>query len=125
MTEGQTRDLAHSVRKEHARKMVDAEARQKVIAKDNKKDHRSVNGLGRPVATFDAEGYMDLKARQNVGAQDGDFMKWVVKRHPEVTVKCTGTKIQSGYSHIDESDWPFPKPSQKGKRYLKSRTVYK
>ena len=109
MTEEQTRDLAHSVRKEHARKMVDAEGRQKVIAKDNKKDHRSVDGLGRPVATFDAEGYMDLKVRQGVGAQDGDFMKWVVKRHPEVAVKSGGTKIQSGYSHIPPEDWPFQK----------------
>ena len=125
MTEEQTKALATSLRKEHARKMVDAEKRQKAVARDNQKDHRSVEGLGRPVASFDAAGYMDLKLRQKAGAQDGDFMKWVTKRHPEVAIKCTGTKIQSGYSHIDESEWPFPKLSQKGQRYLKTRKVYK
>jgi len=124
MTEAQTRSLATSLRKEHARNMVSAEKRQTAIAKDNHKDHRSVEGLGRPVASFDAAGYMDLRVRQKVGANDKDFMKWVTKRHPEVAIKCTGTKIQSSCSHISENDWPFPSLGDKGQRYLRTRKAY-
>ena len=73
MDEGQTKALATSLRQEHARNMVDAEKRQKAIAKTNQEDHRSVEGLGRPVASFDAAGYQDLKVRQGVGALTSDL----------------------------------------------------
>ena len=109
MTEEQTKALTSSLREGHAKDMAAAEKRQTAIARDNQEEHRAVEGLGRPVASFDAAGYMDLKVRQKVGAQDGDFMKWVTKRHPEVAVKSKGTRVQSGYSHIPPEDWPFGK----------------
>lgn len=124
MDEGQTKALATSLRQEHARNMVDAEKRQRAIAKTNQEDHRSVEGLGRPVASFDAAGYMDLKVRQGVGANDADFMKWVTKRHPEVAVKCTGTKIQAGYSHVPEEYWPFEERQRSG-GFARTKKTYK
>ena len=42
MDEGQTKALATSLGQEHARNMVDAEKRQKAIAKTNVAHHRSV-----------------------------------------------------------------------------------
>ncbi len=122
MDEALTQSLTTSLRTEHSRDMVKADKRQKEIAKaNNNQSHRAVDGLGRPVASFDAAGYMDLKVRQGVGAEDKDFMKWVTKRHPEVAIKCTGTKIQAGYSHVPEGDWPFEsRPS--GCRHLSKKT---
>lgn len=123
MTEEQTKVLTHSLRTQHASDMAAAEKRQKAIAKDNQKDHRSVEGLGRPVASFDAAGYMDLKTRQGTGANDPEFMKWVTKRHPEVAVKCTGSKIQSGYSHVPEEMWPFEERQRSG-GFVRTKKVY-
>jgi len=123
MTESDTKTLAHDLRVMHSHDMVAAEKRQLKIAKENQKDHRSIEGIGRPVASFDAAGYMDLKTRQGVGAQDKDFMKWVVKRHPEVAVKCTGTKIQAGYSHVPEEFWPFAE-RQRSSGFVRTKKTY-
>jgi len=115
--------VTHDLRVQHAADMAQAEKRQREVAKDNQKDHRSVEGLGRPVASFDAAGYMDLKTRQGTGAQDPDFMKWVTKRHPEVAVKCTGTKIQSGYSHVPAEMWPFEERKKSG-GFVRTKKTY-
>jgi hypothetical protein len=125
MNEAQTQNLSTYLRREHAKDMVAADKRQKQIAKQNQEDHRAVEGLGRPVASFDAAGYMDLKTRQKVDPGDKDFVKWAVKRHPEVAVNCGGgTKIQSSCSHISDEQWPFPKLGEKGQRYLRTKKVY-
>jgi hypothetical protein len=123
MTESDTKTLANDLRVMHSHDMVAADKRQQGIAKENQKDHRSIEGLGRPVASFDAAGYMDLKTRQGVGAADKDFMKWVTKRHPEVAVKCTGTKIQAGYSHVPEEYWPFNERRRSG-GFVRTKKTY-
>ena len=76
---------------------VKAEARQKVIAKDNQREHRAIPGVGRLVARFDMGGYMQNYVKTRECARDTDYIKWAVKRHPECRVNSVGTKIQAGY----------------------------
>ena len=76
---------------------VKAEARQKVIAKDNQREHRAIPGVGRLVARFDADGYLKNYIKNRECARDLDYIKWAVKRHPECRVNSVGTKIQAGY----------------------------
>ena len=76
---------------------VKAEARQKVIAKDNQREHRAIPGVGRLVARFDMGGYMQNYVKNRECARDTDYIKWAVKSHPECRVNSVGTKIQAGY----------------------------
>ena len=74
---------------------VKAEARQRVIAKDNQREHRAIPGVGRLVARFDMGGYMQNYVKNRECARDTDYVKWAVKRHPECRVNSVGTKIQA------------------------------
>ena len=76
---------------------VKAEARQKIIAKDNQREHRAIPGVGRLVARFDTDGYLKNYVKNRECARDTDYIKWAVKRHPECRVNSVGTKIQAGY----------------------------
>ena len=76
---------------------VKAEARQKIIAKDNQREHKAIPGVGRLVARFDMGGYMQNYVKTRECARDTDYIKWAVKRHPECRVNSVGTKIQAGY----------------------------
>ena len=76
---------------------VKAEARQKIIAKDNQRDHKAIPGVGRLVARFDMGGYMQNYVKNRECARDTDYIKWAIKRHPECRVNSVGTKIQAGY----------------------------
>ena len=81
----------------HQMQMVQSEINQKKIAKENQRDHRSSNGFGRLVARFDLNGYLSNFIRKGESIQDNDYLKWVVKSHPEVAVKNVGTKTQVGH----------------------------
>ena len=81
---------------------VKAEARQKVIAKENQREHRAIPGVGRLVARFDADGYMKNYAKNRQCARDPEYIKWAVKRHPECRVNSVGTKTQVGYGTKEE-----------------------
>ena len=83
---------------------VKAEARQKIIAKENQREHRAIPGVGRLVARFDAAGYMQNYAKNTQCARDQDYIKWAVKRHPECRVNSVGTKTQVGYGSKQEPD---------------------
>ena len=85
---------------------VKAEARQKIIAKENQREHRAIPGVGRLVARFDAGGYMQNYAKNTQCARDQDYIKWAVKRHPECRVNSVGTKIQVGYGSKGEEERP-------------------
>ena len=76
---------------------VKAEARQKIIAKDNQREHKAIPGVGRLVARFDADGYMKNYVKNTQCARDTDYIKWAIKRHPECRVNSVGTKMQVGY----------------------------
>ncbi len=97
-TEEQTAEIIQELTTGHQKSMVDAEIRQRNLAQENQRDHRSVDGLGRLVASFDAEGYLTTRARLGVDAQDDDFVKWAIKNHPECRVNSGGTKIQVGWN---------------------------
>ena len=81
---------------------VKAEARQKVIAKDNQREHKAIPGVGRLVARFDADGYLKNYVKNRECARDLDYIKWAVKRHPECRVNSVGTKMQVGYGTKEE-----------------------
>ena len=81
---------------------VKAEARQKVIAKDNQREHKAIPGVGRLVARFDADGYLKNYVKNRECARDPDYIKWAVKRHPECRVNSVGTKMQVGYGTKEE-----------------------
>jgi hypothetical protein len=87
---------------------VKAEARQKVIAKDNQREHRAIPGVGRLVARFDADGYLKNYIKNRECARDLDYIKWAVKRHPECRVNSIGTKIQAGYGTKQFENKPRP-----------------
>ena len=71
---------------------------QKRIAKENQKDRKSIEGVGQHVASIDLGGYLGNMLFKNESYRDKDYMKWVMKRHPEVRVNSGGTKTQVGYS---------------------------
>ena len=81
---------------------VKAEARQRVIAKDNQREHRAIPGVGRLVARFDAGGYMQNYAKNTQCARDQDYIKWAIKKYPECRVNSVGTKTQVGYGTKEE-----------------------
>ena len=81
----------------HQMRMVQSEINQRKIAKENQSDHRSINGFGRLVARFDYDGYISNFVRKGESVQDDDYLKWVIKRHPEVAVNSVGTKTQVGH----------------------------
>jgi len=87
---------------------VKAEARQKVIARENQREHKAIPGVGRLVARFDMGGYMQNYVKNRECARDTDYIKWAVKRHPECRVNSVGTKIQAGYGTKQVKDKPRP-----------------
>ncbi len=106
--ESHRRALLRELRTGEMMERVKAEARQKIIAKDNQRDHRSIPGVGRLVARFDAEGYLKNYVKNRECARDTDYIKWAVKRHPECRVRSVGTKIQTGYGTKQFEDKPRP-----------------
>jgi|TARA_R100001594_G_C4029193_1_gene260899 hypothetical protein len=116
--ESHRRALLRELRTGEMMERVQAEARQKVIAKDNQRDHRAIPGVGRLVARFDAEGYLKNYIKNKECARDTDYIKWAIKRHPECRVNSVGTKLQVGYgSKQFETD---AKPSVRRVKYHKS-----
>ena len=95
--ESHQRALLRELRTGEMMDRVKAEARQKIIAKENQREHRAIPGVGRLVARFDAAGYMQNYAKNTQCARDQDYIKWAVKRHPECRVNSVGTKTQVGY----------------------------
>lgn len=95
-------DLRNSIMKEiqtgHKMEMWRATKNQKRIAKENQKDRKSIEGVGQHVASIDLGGYLGNMLFKNESYRDKDYMKWVMKRHPEVRVNSGGTKTQVGYS---------------------------
>ena len=81
---------------------------QKVIAKDNQREHRAIPGVGRLVARFDMGGYMQNYVKNRECARDTDYIKWAIKRHPECRVNSVGTRIQAGYGSKQFEDKPRP-----------------
>ena len=102
--ESHQRALLRELRTGEMMDRVKAEARQKIIAKDNQREHRAIPGVGRLVARFDAAGYMQNYAKNTQCARDQDYIKWAVKRHPECRVNSVGTKTQVGYGSKQEPD---------------------
>ena len=95
-------DLRNSIMSEirtgHKMEMWRATKNQKRIAKENQKDRKSIEGVGQHVASIDLGGYLGNMLFKNESYRDKDYMKWVMKRHPEVRVNSGGTKTQVGYS---------------------------
>tara|TARA_Y100000593_G_scaffold86316_1_gene164801 strand:- start:935 stop:1312 length:378 start_codon:yes stop_codon:yes gene_type:complete len=102
--ESHQRALLRELRTGEMMDRVKAEARQKIIAKENQREHRAIPGVGRLVARFDAAGYMQNYAKNTQCARDQDYIKWAVKRHPECRVNSVGTKTQVGYGSKQEPD---------------------
>ena len=102
--ESHQRALLRELRTGEMMDRVKAEARQKIIAKENQREHRAIPGVGRLVARFDAGGYMQNYAKNTQCARDQDYIKWAVKRHPECRVNSVGTKIQVGYGSKQEPE---------------------
>ena len=111
--ESHQRALLRELRTGEMMDRVKAEARQKIIAKDNQREHRAIPGVGRLVARFDAAGYMQNYAKNTQCARDQDYIKWAVKRHPECRVNSVGTKTQVGYGSKE-------RPSCRRVKYHKS-----
>ena len=95
-------DLRNSIMKEittgHKMEMWRAEQNQKRVAKDNQRERKSVDGLGRHVASIDLGGYLGNMITKNESVRDKEYLEWVMKRHPEVRVNSKGTKTQVGYT---------------------------
>ena len=100
--ESHQRALLRELRTGEMMDRVKAEARQKVIAKENQREHWAIPGVGRLVARFDAGGYMQNYAKNTQCARDQDYIKWAIKRHPECRVNSVGTKTQVGYGSKQE-----------------------
>ena len=100
--ESHQRALLRELRTGEMMDRVKAEARQKVIAKENQREHRAIPGVGRLVARFDADGYLKNYVKSRECARDTDYIKWAVKRHPECRVNSVGTKTQVGYGTKEE-----------------------
>jgi hypothetical protein len=100
--ESHQRALLRELRTGEMMDRVKAEARQKVIAKENQREHRAIPGVGRLVARFDADGYLKNYVKNRECARDTDYIKWAVKRHPECRVNSVGTKTQVGYGTKEE-----------------------
>jgi len=113
--ESHQRALLRELRTGEMMDRVKAEARQRIIAKDNQREHRAVNGLGRCVASFDAQGYFMNAAKNGQDGRDPDYIRWAVKRHPECRVNSVGTKVQAGYGgkHFEAK----PRPSCRRVKY--------
>ena len=102
--ESHQRALLRELRTGEMMDRVKAEARQKIIAKENQREHRAIPGVGRLVARFDADGYMKNYAKNTQCARDPEYIKWAIKRHPECRVNSVGTKTQVGYGSKQEPD---------------------
>lgn len=94
-------DLRDSIMREiqtgHKMEMWRAQRDQKKIAKDNQRERKSIDGVGRHVASIDLGGYLGNKMFKDESFQDTEYVKWILKRHPEVRVNSKGTKTQVGY----------------------------
>ena len=106
--ESHHRALLRELRTGEMMERVQAEARQKVIAKENQREHRAIPGVGRRVARFDMGGYMQNYIKNRECARDTDYINWAIKRHPECRVNSVGTKIQAGYGTKKFEDEPRP-----------------
>ena len=95
--ESHQRALLRELRTGEMMDRVKAEARQKIIAKENQREHKAIPGVGRLVARFDADGYMKNYAKNRQCARDPEYIKWAIKRHPECRVNSVGTRTQVGY----------------------------
>ena len=100
--ESHQRALLRELRTGEMMGRVQAEARQKVIAKDNQREHKAIPGVGRLVARFDMDGYMKNYIKDRECARYTDYIKWAIKRHPECRVNSVGTKTQVGYGTKEE-----------------------
>ncbi len=96
-------DLRNAVMAEiktgHKMEMWRAQKNQKKVAKQNQKDRRAIDGIGRHVASIDLGGYLGNMLFKNESVRDKEYLNWVVKRHPEVRVNSGGTKTQVGYGN--------------------------
>lgn len=96
-------DLRNNIMKEiqtgHKFEMWRAERDQKKIAKDNQRERRAIDGVGQHVASIDLGGYLGNMLFKNESFRDKDYLKWVLKRHPEVKVNSVGTRKQVGYGN--------------------------
>ena len=72
---------------------------QRIAAQLDRERPRGVEGLGEQ--TMALHPYIDACNRAIVGSvrwsNDRDLRKWYLKKYPEARVRCTGTRIQSGY----------------------------
>lgn len=100
--ESYQRALLRELRTGEMMQRVQAEARQKIVAKDNQREHKAIPGVGRLVARFDMGGYMANYVKDRECARDTDYIKWAIKRHPECRVNSVGTKLQVGYGTKQE-----------------------
>ena len=116
--ESHQRALLRELRTGEMMDCVKAEARQKIIAKDNQREHKAIPGVGRLVARFDADGYLKNYVKNRECARDTDYIKWAIKRHPECRVNSVGTRIQAGYGSKQFED--KPRPSCRRVKYHKS-----
>ena len=116
--ESHQRALLRELRTGEMMDRVKAEARQKIIAKDNQREHGAIPGVGRLVARFDADGYLKNYGKNRECARDTDYIKWAIKRHPECRVNSVGTRIQAGYGSKQFED--KPRPSCRRVKYHKS-----
>lgn len=92
-------DIIKEIQTGHKMEMMRAKKNQQRIAKENQRDRRAIDGVGRHVASIDLGGYLGNKIFKGESLQDKEYLDWVIKRHPEVRVKSGGTKMQVGYGN--------------------------
>lgn len=107
--------------------LMKAPAEQDLMAAQNRKDHRSIEGLGRVRMNVGATAYHYWGQRLGYACwRDKQFLREYERDNPQVKVKCGGTKIQTGY---DKKSPPEPltgslvKISSGGKRFTKTYPV--
>jgi hypothetical protein len=96
-TARQKDEIIKEIRTGHQMQMTQAEIAQRRLAKENNTQvSTDVDGIGRHVAQFDANGYFTLMHAHKAKG-DKDFYKWVLENHPEVRVNAQSRKTQVGY----------------------------
>lgn len=96
------------------REALQSERNMAAIGAANRDQSWSLNGMGEVRTRFDAGHFFQSAALQGANPNDPGFKPWLAKREDGdyARVKCTGTRIQSGFTAGADFDYRAPKFSK-------------
>ena len=96
------RQILEELKNGYRMEMVRSGIHKKIAQENAVTNKRSIDGVGRLRMSVDATHFHFYGQKYGYACWgDNGFLKDVEKVHPELKVKCGGTRIQSGYSRPD------------------------